>query len=482
MSDVWADTDREFDEFFATNYERIVARLATTLRDPELARDSVAEALSRAWEQQRAGQTLENLPGWIHTVAMNCARDTLRRRANGKQATRRLANEPPVPVSDDLIAGLEIDGALAGLAPRQREIARLRFVEDLSYDQIGDRLGIAPGTVKNVLRRVRYVLLATMMIALVFAFAPRSESDPDRIRIENPSDGSSVPSSTTPGSTVDPQPARIGTVENPAASQRRSTPRAGGTARTQSPSGEPVPNASAPSRGSIPAVPVTFPSPPGPPPSGPPVGPPVNPEVNGTSFMQATTTNRELQLSTLTVEYGDIEFTWSDARTSGAPAFLHFSSPAGIPMQLASRAKQVLRLGLGDYQLCAQRCRNFSVVPPALRAPDEAGKVVTVVVGDAGLRTPHREIKTGIPQSTPGVVAKQDTAGRWTARPPRAHTIRLRGDAEGGGPWTVQVASVPYTVMPGQVIEIGVHAPHLYEYIDIVVATQSGTAARLRLV
>jgi RNA polymerase sigma-70 factor (ECF subfamily) len=160
VSDVWADTDRGFDEFFAADYERIVARLATSLRDPELARDSVAEAVSRAWEQKRDGKALDNLPGWIHTVALNCARDTLRRRANSKKATERLANEIVLPGGDDLIADMEVDHALAGLAPRQREIARLRFVEDLSYEQIGERLGIAPGTVKNVLRRVRYVLLA----------------------------------------------------------------------------------------------------------------------------------------------------------------------------------------------------------------------------------------------------------------------------------------------------------------------------------
>lgn len=165
VSDVWADTDRGFDEFFAADYERIVARLGTTLRDPDLARDSVAEAVSRAWEQKHEGKTLANLSGWIHTVALNCARDTLRRRANGRKATERLANEQVLPVSDDLIADMEIDNALAKLAPRQREIARLRFVHDLSYDQIGERLGIAPGTVKNVLRRVRYMLMATMVIA-----------------------------------------------------------------------------------------------------------------------------------------------------------------------------------------------------------------------------------------------------------------------------------------------------------------------------
>jgi RNA polymerase sigma-70 factor (ECF subfamily) len=162
VSDVWADTARGFDEFFAADYERIVARLATTLRDPELARDSVAEAVSRAWEHEREGKSVDNLPGWIHTVALNCARDTLRRRANGKKATARLACESVLPAGENLLADLDMDNALARLAPRQREIARLRFVHDLSYDQIGAQLGIAPGTVKNVLRRVRYVLLATM--------------------------------------------------------------------------------------------------------------------------------------------------------------------------------------------------------------------------------------------------------------------------------------------------------------------------------
>jgi RNA polymerase sigma factor (sigma-70 family) len=139
--------------------------------------------VSRAWLQEREGKTLENLSGWIHTVALNCARDSLRRRANGRTATARLANELVPPIGDDLIAAMEIEGALSGLAPRQREIARLRFVDDLSYDQIGERLGIAPGTVKNVLRRVRYVLLATMVLSLAFVCAPRTNPSAEQLAV-----------------------------------------------------------------------------------------------------------------------------------------------------------------------------------------------------------------------------------------------------------------------------------------------------------
>lgn len=61
----------------------------------------------------------------------------------------------PAPLPDEQIARMEGIGlvrlSLAGLDPRSREIVRLKFDEDLSYRDIGVRLGLSVGHVGYLL-------------------------------------------------------------------------------------------------------------------------------------------------------------------------------------------------------------------------------------------------------------------------------------------------------------------------------------------
>lgn len=59
-------------------------------------------------------------------------------------------------------SGLDLTRALALLPPRQRAVVALRYLDDLSVNQVADALGMAPGTVKSqtsrALDRLRAVL------------------------------------------------------------------------------------------------------------------------------------------------------------------------------------------------------------------------------------------------------------------------------------------------------------------------------------
>jgi RNA polymerase sigma factor (sigma-70 family) len=46
-------------------------------------------------------------------------------------------------------SGLDLTRALALLPPRQRAVVALRYLDDLSVNQVADALGMAPGTVKS---------------------------------------------------------------------------------------------------------------------------------------------------------------------------------------------------------------------------------------------------------------------------------------------------------------------------------------------
>jgi RNA polymerase sigma-70 factor (ECF subfamily) len=478
MGGVWADTSQQFEAFYAEDYERVVAQLGAQLGDRELARDAVGEAISRAWERQQAGEVVDNLGGWIRTVALNCARDALRRRKTRDRAARRLQDETLIPLSDDLVEGLDLEKAIEKLAPRQREIARLRFIDDLSYDQIGARLGIAPGTAKNIARRARYLLLAALVLAIALVFVPKQFSKSKRVEISNPSttlpkDGASA--TTVPRAGTDNRPTTPRRSTSPARDDVGTPGAPGVGSATPAGTGSPSANGSSSSDDSGNArnsatTPTT-----GVRNENPGLG-----EVKPTSFVHAIQTHGVLTLDKADVAYGDIQFSWVDEGGAGA-ARLRISDPSGVAMSLPSGGKQVLRLGVGTYTLCAATCAPFNVVAPTLAEPREQMKDVTIAVGDDGLSAPYRTIGTDVPQLGAGTVSAPDRNGRWAARPKKSHTVILVGAAGGTHSWTVQVGDTTYTVAPGERVLVRNHAPHLTQFTDIAVSGQSSPSGRLRL-
>lgn len=111
----------------------------------------------------------ELFTGWLFKIARNELLQHWRRR------------EPPewmvafeqlnCALSEDLIAPGEFDeGArfadwMSYLEPAERELARLRFVEDLSYEELAVALGVPLGTIKwrlfNAKKRLSHVIAKT---------------------------------------------------------------------------------------------------------------------------------------------------------------------------------------------------------------------------------------------------------------------------------------------------------------------------------
>jgi RNA polymerase sigma-70 factor (ECF subfamily) len=93
---------------------------------------------------------------WIGTIARNAARDALRRK--GGVAVDELADavDPaPDPVDEvaDASQALQLQAAVASLAPHSREVIELAYWQGLSQVEIAERLGLPLGTVKTRTRR-----------------------------------------------------------------------------------------------------------------------------------------------------------------------------------------------------------------------------------------------------------------------------------------------------------------------------------------
>ena len=127
------------------------------------AEDIAQEALLKAWAKRDSFDGRANPKTWIFTIARNHWRDRLRR---AKVRPRVLAIEyepasanpnssPPAAAGRAELAEA-IAKAVARLPDEQREALSLRESEGLTFNEIGQMLGVPAATVKS---RVRYALL-----------------------------------------------------------------------------------------------------------------------------------------------------------------------------------------------------------------------------------------------------------------------------------------------------------------------------------
>lgn len=122
--------------------------LAVTLRDPDLAREAVDEAMARAYARWRKVREYRNQEGWVYRVAYNWA-------ISQKRKTRREIHgadqiDAPIPVA---YPNTDLQTALADPSVEQRSIVVLRYLVDWSEEDVAEALGIPKGTVKSRLNR-----------------------------------------------------------------------------------------------------------------------------------------------------------------------------------------------------------------------------------------------------------------------------------------------------------------------------------------
>lgn len=134
------------------------------LRDAADAQDVVEEALVRAHEAGPGFRGERGVRTWVLRITANLCRDRLRRR---KFTAASL--DGPTPVEDpglrfDPVAGWDerldqrrmaerLDQAIARLPAEQREAVVMRHRLEMTYEDMGEALGVPLGTVKSRLAR-----------------------------------------------------------------------------------------------------------------------------------------------------------------------------------------------------------------------------------------------------------------------------------------------------------------------------------------
>ena len=125
------------------------------LRDPELARDAVQEALIRAWRDLPRLRDPERFDAWLYRLTINACLDLTRRRR--RRPIEVELTPLDVPSAVDMAGTLAdrdlVDTAMRRLDERGRAIVVLHYFLGMPLSDVAVTLGIPVGTVKSRLHR-----------------------------------------------------------------------------------------------------------------------------------------------------------------------------------------------------------------------------------------------------------------------------------------------------------------------------------------
>lgn len=157
------DGDRAaLDALLRRHYDRVHAVCRRLTGNDADALDAAQEALIAIVRGLPRFDGRSAFSTWCYRVATNAALDEVRRRRRrpdpGLPDDRRSGEGTTAGVDDAAVAKVDVDAALAGLAPEFRAAVVLRDLCGLDYAEIGDVLGIPPGTVRSRIARGRAAL------------------------------------------------------------------------------------------------------------------------------------------------------------------------------------------------------------------------------------------------------------------------------------------------------------------------------------
>lgn len=138
----------------------MVALAASLCGRRELGAELAQEALLRAHRDWTTVSTLERPGTWVRRVTVNLAIDAHRRQVSEQAALAR--SGPAESVADGYGVDDRFWVMVRSLPERQGAVVALRFVDDLSLEEIAVVLEVSVGTVKSTLFAARNSLAASL--------------------------------------------------------------------------------------------------------------------------------------------------------------------------------------------------------------------------------------------------------------------------------------------------------------------------------
>ena len=172
------DGDVNAFEDLVAAYEKNVYNLALRMTgSPEDAEDMAQEAFLKAYNSLPSFRGDSKFSVWLYRIVSNVCLDFLRKKNkrgavslsvvddDGEDTQLDLpdVSQSPEEVLEKKLTREAVRRGLAALPPDARQILLLREIQGLSYEEIGDALGLESGTVKSRIFRARKKLVAFLL-------------------------------------------------------------------------------------------------------------------------------------------------------------------------------------------------------------------------------------------------------------------------------------------------------------------------------
>ena len=147
--------ERAFEVLAAAHHARLFKVAYGILRDRHLAEDATQQGLLDIWRHIPRLRDTSRFEAWSYRLIVNACYDEARRRPNWVPSADLTPGDTPVgrDASGPVIARDQLSRALQRLSLEHRAVLVLRYLMDLSPQEIGDALGIPRRTVYSRLQR-----------------------------------------------------------------------------------------------------------------------------------------------------------------------------------------------------------------------------------------------------------------------------------------------------------------------------------------
>ena len=155
--------DSQAFEQLVTPYEQMVWRVCWQMMGNQFDAEDTAQAtMIRAWKSLSQYRGEAAFSTWLYRIAVHCCMDALRKRSRDRldlmdQLPEDARTDSKTPEAELLAeeGTTEIREALNQLSEEQKVPLVLYAIEEKSYDEISETLGVPSGTVKSRIARGR---------------------------------------------------------------------------------------------------------------------------------------------------------------------------------------------------------------------------------------------------------------------------------------------------------------------------------------
>lgn len=159
--------ERAFEALFTKYRDRVYAIAFRIIGSSVDAMDVVQDSFSLVFRKLQGFRGGSLFSTWLFRIVVNCSIDH-RRRSHHRQMPAHLQADEPEEIADGAPSpgdcaesrelGSQVQEAIAMLSPKLRVILALRYLEDMSYEDLAATLGLSLGTVKSRLARAHLAL------------------------------------------------------------------------------------------------------------------------------------------------------------------------------------------------------------------------------------------------------------------------------------------------------------------------------------